>query len=187
MPKRATEKADASRPPDEIMSLARELASAFMHELRAQLNGDTEQATPETRSEKRVRLAKERAFELYKAFDHLPDDALVGMRVVTLLEDCSNATAHRRIRAGLIPAPEHVGGMTRFRVGALRAARAAPADQSGRGTRIGPLRASAAAKTKRKTSTETPIEPRTAPPGPERERGAKRSRTVKTKQPVEAI
>jgi predicted DNA-binding transcriptional regulator AlpA len=59
----------------------------------------------------------------FRFFDQLPDDARVDVKVVALLDGCSVATAWRRVRAGILPEPEHIGGTTRWRVGTLRAAR----------------------------------------------------------------
>ena len=108
---------------ESLIGLARQLASVIVCELRAQLNGDNERAPVKIGGEK-TRMAKERAFQLFKAFDQLPDDAYVPLDVLLLLESISRATAYRRIRAGILPQPECRGGAVRFRVGALRAARA---------------------------------------------------------------
>jgi hypothetical protein len=59
--------------------------------------------------------------EAVKAFDDLPDDARVSAEVVTALFSISNRTLHRRIQAGLIPAPQHSNPRV-FSVGAIRRA-----------------------------------------------------------------
>ncbi len=152
MPKRATENADA--PPAEIAEMAREFARAFVRELRAQLNGNTAPAITETPTGKKAQLAKERAFELFKCFDQLPDDAYVPFEVVLLLEGrISKATGYRRIRAGALPQPEYRG----FHVGTLRAARrearAVPANLAER--RAHQARASAAGVKAKQSATDT--------------------------------
>lgn len=63
--------------------------------------------------------------EEFLMFDSLPDDSLVDIRVVALLNGCSVPTAWRHVRDKLIPQPEHMGRLTRWRVGVLRAARRA--------------------------------------------------------------
>lgn len=55
-------------------------------------------------------------------FDALPDDAFVKLPVILGLYTCSSATAWRRVRAGLIPAPVKLSERsTAWRVGDLRA------------------------------------------------------------------
>ena len=53
-------------------------------------------------------------------FDALPDSARAQLPVVCELYAISPATAWRRVRAGLIPAPIREGGGTRWIVGDLR-------------------------------------------------------------------
>jgi len=115
----------ASVSDDALVMLASQFASALVGELRAQLSRDAQQTPAETLRGNKTRQAKGRAFELFKAFDQLPDDAYVPLDVLLLLESISRATAYRRIRAGILPHPECRGGTVRFRVGALRAARTA--------------------------------------------------------------
>ncbi|MBF4041895.1 transcriptional regulator [Burkholderia pseudomallei] len=55
-------------------------------------------------------------------FAQLPDDARVDVQTVAALYGCSVATAWRRVRSGLIPSPERIGGTTRWRAGDLRLA-----------------------------------------------------------------
>jgi len=55
-------------------------------------------------------------------FDELPDCARAALPVVCKLYDISPATAWRRVKQGLIPAPIKVGGSTRWVVGDLRRA-----------------------------------------------------------------
>ncbi|TCK36676.1 hypothetical protein B0G84_5689 [Paraburkholderia sp. BL8N3] len=99
-------------------------------------------------------LAENPLPDAFRLFDQLPDDALVDVKVVALLEGCSVATAWRRLAAKMLPEPEHIGNMTRWRVGTLRAHRAARAaspthaDEE-RVARLKQLHASAASKAKR--------------------------------------
>jgi len=55
-----------------------------------------------------------------KGFDELPDCATVRMPVVAALFCVSPATIWRWRKAGLIPSPRRVGGVTLWRVGDLR-------------------------------------------------------------------
>ncbi|MBF4014838.1 hypothetical protein ISI02_24655 [Burkholderia pseudomallei] len=168
MPKRVTENADAT--PAEIASLASQFARALVSELQNQLGHApyaqsaysvtalTPRAEAASSSGEKARLAKERAFELFKSFDQLPDDAYVPLEVVLLLEGkISKATGHRRIRAGLLPQPEYRGGMARYRVGTLRAARrdapALPANLAER--RAHQARASAAGVKAKQPASDT--------------------------------
>lgn len=126
-----------SLPDEALVLLARQFACALVGELQNQLGhapyaqnaySVTALAPPTeaaSSSSGKARLAKERAFELFKSFDQLPDDAYVPFEVVLLLEGrISKATGYRRIRAGVLPQPEYRGGTLRgFRVGTLRAAR----------------------------------------------------------------
>jgi predicted DNA-binding transcriptional regulator AlpA len=55
-------------------------------------------------------------------FDSLPDDALIGVRVVSAVRDRSVASTWRDVAKGLLPRPVKVGHSTHFRVGDVRAA-----------------------------------------------------------------
>lgn len=57
-------------------------------------------------------------------FDTLPDSARVALPVVCGLFGISPATAWRRAKSGLLPAPIREGGTTRWIVGGLRKAQA---------------------------------------------------------------
>jgi len=159
-----------SLPDEALVLLARQFAAAFISELRTHLNGATTEQTKSSGGEK-ARLAKERAFELFKSFDQLPDDAYVPYEVVRLLEGgISKATGHRRIRAGILPAPEYRGGTALVRVGTLRTARreapAVPANLAER--RAHQARASAAGLKAKQLATEaaTPVDRAEHRPGP---------------------
>lgn len=65
--------------------------------------------------------ANQRALE---DFDRLPDSARVRIPVVAALDGVSIPTVWRRIKIGLLPEPEKVGGTTTMLVGKLRRARA---------------------------------------------------------------
>lgn len=54
-------------------------------------------------------------------FDLLPDGAHVRLPVVAALFGVSPATIWRWSRAGTLPAPVHIGGVTMWNVGMLRA------------------------------------------------------------------
>jgi predicted DNA-binding transcriptional regulator AlpA len=54
-------------------------------------------------------------------FDSLPDDALIGIRVVSAVRDRSVASTWRDVAKGRLPRPVKVAGSTRFRVGDVRA------------------------------------------------------------------
>jgi predicted DNA-binding transcriptional regulator AlpA len=53
-------------------------------------------------------------------FKHLPDDAIARVRTVGALFACSVPTVWRWTKAGRLPAPLRVGGVTGWRVGDLR-------------------------------------------------------------------
>ncbi|TCJ16097.1 transcriptional regulator [Parasulfuritortus cantonensis] len=55
-----------------------------------------------------------------QAFPSLPDDALVGIRVVGGLIDKGPTSVWRDVKNGRLPAPVKMGGATRWRVGDLR-------------------------------------------------------------------
>lgn len=55
-------------------------------------------------------------------FDALPDDAFIGVRVVSAVRDRSVASTWRDVAKGLLSRPVKVGHSTRFRVGDVRAA-----------------------------------------------------------------
>ena len=55
-------------------------------------------------------------------FDNLPDSARAPLPVVCGLFSISPATAWRRVKSGLLPAPIREGGSTRWIVGDLRRA-----------------------------------------------------------------
>ena len=58
-------------------------------------------------------------------FAELPDDAVVDVKVVALLDDCSESTVWRRVREGDLLPPIKLGTKsTRWRVGDLRQRRA---------------------------------------------------------------
>jgi predicted DNA-binding transcriptional regulator AlpA len=55
------------------------------------------------------------------AFHSLPDEALIDVKFVAALFDCSENTVWRRSRSGLLPAPIRVSTQqTRWRVGGIR-------------------------------------------------------------------
>jgi predicted DNA-binding transcriptional regulator AlpA len=64
-------------------------------------------------------------FPVVRRFNEMPDDALVSPAVIACLEDCSMPTFYRRVAAGLLPAPNRIGGSSRVRVGNCRRMRAA--------------------------------------------------------------
>jgi predicted DNA-binding transcriptional regulator AlpA len=64
-------------------------------------------------------------FPIVRRFNEMPDDALVSPAVIACLEDCSLPTFYRRVAAGLLPAPNRIGGTSRVRVGDYRRMRAA--------------------------------------------------------------
>lgn len=53
-------------------------------------------------------------------FDKLPDDALARVGTVSMLFACSVPTVWRWAKAGKLPAPVRVGGVTGWQVGQLR-------------------------------------------------------------------
>jgi len=55
-------------------------------------------------------------------FNLLPDDALIGIRTVSILIDRSPASIWRDVAKGRLPKPVKMGHSTRFHVGAVRAA-----------------------------------------------------------------
>lgn len=91
---------------NEIESLIRQLADALLRELQAQ--------TGNGKKRKGAKPATD--------FAQLPDDARVDVRTVSMLFGCATATVWRRVGAGIIPAPERIGGSTRWRAGDLRLA-----------------------------------------------------------------
>lgn len=59
-------------------------------------------------------------------FHTLPDEALIDVKCVAALFDCSENTVWRRSKAGMLPAPIRVSTQqTRWRVGGIRKALAA--------------------------------------------------------------
>jgi len=54
-------------------------------------------------------------------FDSLPDDARIGIRVVSAVRGRSVASTWRDVTKGRLPRPVKVGGSTLFRVGDVRA------------------------------------------------------------------
>ncbi|MDR5770873.1 MULTISPECIES: transcriptional regulator [unclassified Caballeronia] len=60
--------------------------------------------------------------EAFINFKSMPDEARVPDYVVAAILGISRATLHRRVRAGLIPAPERQGHTSRWIVGTVRAA-----------------------------------------------------------------
>lgn len=62
--------------------------------------------------------------EALKNFSHLPDEAIVRVPVVAALYGVSTVTVWRWSKDGQLPAPVKRGGITGWRVGALRAAMA---------------------------------------------------------------
>lgn len=61
--------------------------------------------------------------QAFRNFDQLPDSAKIDVKAVAAVEGCSVATVWRRVSSGLLPAPEKIGGTTRWRVGAIRQSR----------------------------------------------------------------
>lgn len=59
-----------------------------------------------------------------ESFDSMPESAVVRVQVVAALRGCSVATVWRHAASGLLPKPEKFGGITAWRVGALRQAMA---------------------------------------------------------------
>ena len=56
-------------------------------------------------------------------FSVLPNEALVCVKTVAALYQCSEATVWRRVKSGLLPAPVRVSPQqTRWRAGSIRAA-----------------------------------------------------------------
>ncbi|MFM0155641.1 hypothetical protein PQQ99_22435 [Paraburkholderia sediminicola] len=125
--------AEGDAPSDEVRLLIRELASAHaeVRSLRAQLNTNTEQSIA---GSQKARVNAQPLPTAFQLFDQLPDEARVNIKIVALLDGCSIATAWRRVRAGILPQPEHVGGTTRWRVGTLRSARTGSSVQGEGGT-----------------------------------------------------
>jgi predicted DNA-binding transcriptional regulator AlpA len=61
--------------------------------------------------------------ETFRNFDKLPDSAYVDVKVVAALFDCSVPTVWRRVRAGQLVEPDHLGTRTtRWKVGEIKAA-----------------------------------------------------------------
>ncbi len=55
------------------------------------------------------------------AFHSLPDEALIDVKFVAVLFDCSENTIWRRARTGMLPSPIRVSSQqTRWRVGGIR-------------------------------------------------------------------
>lgn len=55
------------------------------------------------------------------AFHTLPDEALIDVKFVAVLFDCSENTVWRRARTGMLPTPIRVSSQqTRWRVGGIR-------------------------------------------------------------------
>lgn len=55
------------------------------------------------------------------AFHTLPDEALIDVKFVAVLFDCSENTIWRRARTGMLPSPIRVSSQqTRWRVGGIR-------------------------------------------------------------------
>jgi predicted DNA-binding transcriptional regulator AlpA len=63
--------------------------------------------------------------DAYLNFDKLPDGGFVKQPVITALEQCSDATFWRRVKAGLIPKPDKLGSgrSNTWNVGKYRASR----------------------------------------------------------------
>ena len=59
-------------------------------------------------------------FPVVRRFNEMPDDASVSPGVIACIEDCSLPTFYRRVAAGLLPAPNRIGGSSRVRVGDYR-------------------------------------------------------------------
>jgi hypothetical protein len=53
-------------------------------------------------------------------FPFLPNEALIGIRVVCALRGRSRASTYRDIAKGLLTEPVHVGSSTLFQVGGVR-------------------------------------------------------------------
>lgn len=67
-------------------------------------------------------MAQKTSASALKDFDLLPDAARAPLPVVCTLFAISPATAWRRVKSGLLPAPVRDGGSTRWLVGDLRRA-----------------------------------------------------------------
>jgi len=61
---------------------------------------------------------------IFKHLDTLPDTVSVRQPVVEAMFACSSATVWRRVKSGLLPAPDRMGGISSWTLGKLRAARA---------------------------------------------------------------
>jgi predicted DNA-binding transcriptional regulator AlpA len=55
-------------------------------------------------------------------FPSLPDEALIGRRVVSAVLGRSSATIYRDVAQGRLARPVHIGGSSRWHVGSVRAA-----------------------------------------------------------------
>jgi predicted DNA-binding transcriptional regulator AlpA len=61
-----------------------------------------------------------------RLFDELPNSALVSIKTIAALEECSLSTVWRRIRSGHLPKPTKLGARTiRINVGEYREFRSA--------------------------------------------------------------
>jgi len=60
--------------------------------------------------------------DAFVLFDVYPDSAFVNVRTVGLLYGCTAQTVWRRVRKGVIPAPQKLGVTARWNVGELRRA-----------------------------------------------------------------
>lgn len=76
-------------------------------------------------------MAKKTIPPTLAAFHSLPDEALIDVRFVAVLFDCSENTIWRRSKpGGILPAPIRVSPQqTRWRVGGIRRALAALSEQ----------------------------------------------------------
>ena len=61
-----------------------------------------------------------------EGFDHLPDSALIDVRILAMLLSCSGNTIWRRAKSGILPQPIRVSPQqTRWNVGEVRKSLAA--------------------------------------------------------------
>ena len=75
-------------------------------------------------------MAKKKIPSTLAEFHSLPDEALIDVKFVAVLFDCSENTVWRRARSGMLPAPIRVSTQqTRWRVGGIRRALVALSDQ----------------------------------------------------------
>lgn len=78
-------------------------------------------STLPTANEQKCRSQPDSTRAAIATWDDLPNDAQVNVKVVALVTGTSVPTVWRHARIGLLPAPRHFGGSTRWNVGELRA------------------------------------------------------------------